>query len=150
MSTASTTWGRSTVVGTLPVCPPASPPCTITASAPQAATFSACRRAPIEGMQTRPASLSCFISFSLGARAKDATFTPSRTISSARSNTSGASERRFTPNGRSVRSLVSAIARASSARSIVAEAMMPSPPAFAVADTRPALATQPMPVWTMG
>ena len=52
MSTASTTCGSSRVVGTGPVWPPPSPPCTMTASTPQAATFSACRRAPIEGTTT--------------------------------------------------------------------------------------------------
>ncbi len=49
MSTASTTWGSSSVVATEPVWPPPSPPCTITASTPHAATFSAWRRAPIDG-----------------------------------------------------------------------------------------------------
>ena len=49
MSTASTTCGSSSVVATAPVWPPPSPPCTITASTPHAATFSAWRRAPIDG-----------------------------------------------------------------------------------------------------
>ena len=85
-------------------------------------------------MHDRPPSFSRFISFSPGAIANDATRTRSRIISSARASTSGASERRFTPNGRSVRSLISAIASASWRKSSVADAMMPSPPAFAVAD----------------
>ena len=53
--------GRSNVVGTGPVWPPPSPPCTITASAPHAATFSAWRRAPIDGTTAMPASFSVLI-----------------------------------------------------------------------------------------
>ena len=73
MSTASTTCGSSSVVGTGPVWPPPSPPCTITASAPHAATFSAWRRAPIDGTTAMPASFSVLIWCSRGASANDAT-----------------------------------------------------------------------------
>ena len=75
MSTASTTCGSSSVVATEPVWPPPSPPCTITASTPHAATFSACRRAPIDGTTAMPASFSCLIWCSRGASANDATGT---------------------------------------------------------------------------
>ncbi len=44
-----------------PVWPPPSPPCTITASAPQPATFLACLAAPTDGITTTPASLSLAI-----------------------------------------------------------------------------------------
>ena len=64
------------MVATGPVCPPPSPPCTITASAPQPATFLACLAAPTDGMTTTPASLSLAISSGFGASAKDATLTP--------------------------------------------------------------------------
>ena len=104
----------------------------------------------MDGMQIKPASFRRFRSASLGASAKEATFTPSFTMSSARSKTSGASERRFTPKGLSVRSFTRAMASASSSKSRVADAMMPSPPALAVPAVRRALATQPMPVCTMG
>ena len=77
------------------------------------------------------------------AHLNDATRTRSFTISSARSQTSGASERRLTPNGRCVRSFVSAIASASWRKSSVAEAMMPSPPALEVAEASFAAATSP-------
>ena len=73
MSTASTTCGSSSDVGTGPVWPPPSPPCTITASAPQAATFSACRRAPTDGTTATPASLSRAIRSGFGASANEAT-----------------------------------------------------------------------------
>ena len=79
MSTASTTCGSSSVVGTEPVWPPPSPPCTITASTPHAATFSAWRRAPIVGMTTTPASLQLLDQSPRRAPARsDATCTPSR------------------------------------------------------------------------
>ena len=99
MSTASTTWGISRLVGTEPVCPPPSPPVAITASMPQAATFSACRRAPTDAMVITPASRSRAISSGFGASAKDATGTRSAMIISIRSPASPASARRFTPNG---------------------------------------------------
>jgi hypothetical protein len=150
MATASTTCGSSTVVATSPVWPPPSPPCTITASAPQAATFSACRRAPTEGTTTTPASFSSAISSREGARAKDATRTPSSTMIRTRSPASSASARRFTPNGASVRDLTSRMASLRWSRVIVAEARMPSAPAFAAADTRRGPATQPIPVCTTG
>ena len=40
--------------------------------------------------------------------------------------------------------------RRSSSRVIVADARIPSAPAFAVAETRRGPATQPIPVWTIG
>lgn len=151
MSTASTTCGSSTVVATSPVCPPPSPPCTTTASAPHAATFSACRRAPTDGMTTTPASLSSAISSLDGASANDATRTPSSTMIRTRSRASPASARRFTPKGApSVRDFTSRTASRSCAGVIVAEARMPSAPAFAVAETRRGLTTQPIPVCTIG
>ncbi len=113
MSTASTTCGSSTVVATSPVWPPPSPPCTITASAPHAATFSACRRAPTEGTTTTPASFSSAISSRDGASANDATRTPSSTMTRTRSRASPASARRFTPNGASVRVFTSLTAHRS-------------------------------------
>ncbi len=76
MSTASSTVGSSSVVGIGPVWPPPSPPWTMTASAPQAATFFACFAAPIDGITTMPCSLSFAISSGFGARANEATLTP--------------------------------------------------------------------------
>ena len=150
MSTASTTCGSSSVVGTEPVWPPPSPPWTSTASAPQPATFSACRLAPMDGIVTTPASFSFCSSSFFGASANDATFTPSRIIRSTRSPTSSPSERMLTPNGASVLSLTVRIAVSSSGMLIVLEAMIPSPPAAAVAAVSRAPDTQPMPVWTIG
>ncbi|CFR36790.1 N5-carboxyaminoimidazole ribonucleotide synthase [Mycobacterium tuberculosis] len=137
-------------MATGPVWPPPSPPCTIIASAPQAATLRACLAAPIDGMTTAPASLSRAISCCLGANANEATRTPSRIINSTRSPASAASARMFTPNGLSVTALTFVIAAASSSSVMVAEAKMPSPPALAVADTSRAPATQPIPVCTTG
>ena len=116
MSTASSTVGSSSVVGTGPVWPPPSPPWIITASAPQAATFSACRAAPTDGITTMPWSLSRAISSCFGASANDATFTPCLISRSQRSCASPASARRLTPNGWSVRSLTSRIAFSSSSK----------------------------------
>ncbi len=107
MPTASTTWGSSSVVAIGPVCPPPSPPWTITASAPQAATFSACRRAPTDGITTTPASFSRAISSRRGASANEATRTPSLISRSIRSPASAASARRLTPKGSSVRARTS-------------------------------------------
>ena len=73
MSTASSTDGSSSVVATGPVWPPPSPPWTITASAPQPATFFACLAAPTDGITTTPASLSFAIRSGFGASANDAT-----------------------------------------------------------------------------
>jgi hypothetical protein len=101
----------------------------ITASMPHAATFSACRRAPTEAIVTTPASRRPAISSRVGASANEATGTCSAMISSARSRASAASARRLTPNGAPVLALTSRIAASSSARLIVAEAMMPRPPA---------------------
>src|SRR6195952_1662052 len=150
MSTASSTVGRSNVVGTVPVWPPPSPPWIITASAPQAATFSACRAAPTLGITTMPWSLSFAISSCFGASANEATFTPCLISRSTRWGASPASARRFTPNGRSVRLFTSAMAWSSSSKVMVAEARIPSPPALAVPLTRRGPATQPMPVCTTG
>src|SRR4051794_7887540 len=150
MSTASSTVGSSSVVGTGPVCPPPSPPCTITASAPHEATLTACFAAPIEGMTTMPCSFSVAISSGFGASANDATLTPCSMSSRHRSGASAASARRLTPNGWSVRALTSAIACSSSSKVMVALARMPSPPAFAVPLTRRGPETQPMPVCTTG
>ncbi len=150
MSTASRTVGSSSVVGTVPVWPPPSPPWIITASAPQAATFSACRARPTLGITITPASLSFAISSFLGASANDATLTPCLISRSTRSPASLASARRLTPNGWSVRLFTSRIARSSSSTVIVALARMPRPPAFAVPTTRRGPATQPMPVCTTG
>lgn len=138
------------MVGTAPVWPPPSPPCTITASAPQAATLTACLAAPIEGITTMPWSLSFLIWSCLGASANEATFTPCLISRSTRSPASPASARRLTPNGWSVRLLTSRIARSSSSKVIVALARMPSPPAFAVPEVSRAPETQPIPVCTTG
>lgn len=148
--TASSTEGSSKVVATGPVWPPPSPPCTITASAPQAATFLACLAAPMDGTTTTPLSLSLAIRSCLGANANEATLTFSRMSKSMRSVASPASARMFTPKGLSVSDLVLATAAMSSSSVIVAEARMPSPPALEVAATRRGPATQPIPVCTTG
>ncbi len=150
MSTASRTVGSSSVVGTVPVWPPPSPPWIITASAPQAATFSACLAAPTLGITTIPWSLSFAISSFFGASANEATLTPCLISRSTRSGASAASARRLTPNGWSVRPFTSRIACSSSSMVIVALARMPRPPAFAVPTTRRGPATQPIPVCTTG
>ena len=137
-------------MGTAPVWPPPSPPWTSTASTPHAATFSAWRLAPIEGMTTTPASLSLAIRSWFGARANEPTLTPLSISRSMRAAASGASARRFTPKGASVVALTSSIAEASWSKSMVAAARMPRPPALAVADTSRGPATQPMPVCTIG
>src|SRR4051812_17752882 len=150
MSTASSTVGRSRVVGTLPVWPPPSPPWIITASAPQPATFSACRAAPTLGITTMPWSLSLAISSCFGASANDATLTACLMSRSTRSGASAASARKFTPKGWSVRPLTARMARSSSSCDMVALARMPRPPALAVPETSRGPATQPMPVCTTG
>ena len=108
--TASTTCGSRMVVGTEPVWPPPSPPCTSTASTPHSSTFSAWRLAPIDGTTSTPPSCSCPINASLGAWAKLATFTCSSISSLMRSPMSAASARRFTPNGLVVRCFTCAMA----------------------------------------
>jgi hypothetical protein len=133
MSTAAAIWGISRLVGTAPTWPPPSPPVAITASMPHPAAFSACRRAPTEAIVTTPASFSAAISSGFGACANEATGTWAETMSLTRSAASGASARRLTPNGALVRPAVSVIARSSSGRLIVADAIRPSPPAFDVA-----------------
>ena len=114
MSTASTTWGSSSVVGTGPVWPPPSPPCTITASTPHAATFSAWRRAPIDGT-THDAGVLQRLDLALVRRERERRdLHASRgSAASTRASASSASARRFTPNGRSVRAFTSRIAAAS-------------------------------------
>ncbi|SRR6266568_2213019 len=109
---------------------PLRPGGTITASMPHPAAFSACVRVPAEAIVTTPASFSAAISSGLGACANEATGTRRVTISRTRSVASGASARRFTPNGWGVRPAVSSIAFSSSARLIVADAIRPSPPAL--------------------
>ncbi len=138
------------MVATGPVWPPPSPPCTITASAPQPATFFACLAAPTDGITTTPASFSRAISSGLGANAKDATLTPSRMSNSIRSTASPASARMLMPNGLSVAAFTLVTAVESSSSVMVADARMPRPPALDVAATRRAPATQPMPVCTTG
>ena len=150
MSTASSTDGSSSVVAIGPVWPPPSPPWTITASAPQPATFLACLARPTDGITTTPASLSFAIRSGLGASANDATLTPSRISRSMRSFASPASARMLMPNGLSVVAFTFVTAVASSSSVMVADARMPRPPAFEVADTSRAPATQPIPVCTTG
>src|SRR3954452_209602 len=150
MSTASSTVGSKSVVGTLPVWPPPSPPWIITASAPHDATFLACLGAPMLGTTTMSCSLSMAISSGFGASAKLATLTPWSMSSRHRSTASPASARRLTPNGCGVRSLTSTTAFSSSSIDMVADARIPSPPAFAVPETRRGPETQPMPVCTTG
>src|SRR5450755_253777 len=150
MSTASTTWGTSRLVGAAPVWPPPSAPVAITASTPHAATFSACRRAPAEAMVITPASRSVAISSGFGASANEATGTCSLMITSMRAAASAASARRLTPNGALVRPLSFFITERSSLGVIVAEAMIPSPPAWEVAAASRAPETYPIPAWITG
>src|SRR6516225_5832076 len=149
-STASTTCGISRLVGTAPTCPPPSAPMAITASMPQAATFSACLRAPTEAIVTTPASRSLAMKSCVGACANEATGTRSEMISPTCSAASAASARRFTPNGAPVRSLTFFIALRNSVGLIVAAARMPSPPAAETADVSLGPDTYPIPVATMG
>src|SRR5690625_7976152 len=95
-ATASSTDGSSSVVATGPVCPPPSPPWTITASAPHDATFLACLAAPTDGITTAPALFSFSISSGFGASANEATLTPTRIIRSTRRS----EERRVGREGR--------------------------------------------------
>jgi hypothetical protein len=150
MSTAAATWGTSRLVGTAPTCPPPSPPVAITASMPQPAAFSACRRAPTEAIVTTPASFSAAINSGFGACANEATGTRRVTISRARSAASGPSARRLTPNGRGVRPAVSSIAFSSSARLIVADAIRPRPPASDTAAASRGPDTYPIAACTTG
>src|SRR5687768_11967577 len=92
MSTASSTVGSNSVVGTGPVWPPPSPPWIITASAPHDATFTACLGAPMLGMTTMSCSLSRAISSGFGASANEATFTPYEISSSHLAGASAASD----------------------------------------------------------
>jgi len=125
------------------------------ASAPHAATFSACRaRSRSTGRPRLPRVLQLLdLVLAPAASANDATGTCSRT-SSATSPRVGVfphRPRRFTPNGRSVRDFTSRIADASWSYVIVAEARMPSAPASAVGAHEAAVpATQPIPVCTIG
>jgi hypothetical protein len=107
----------------------------ITASMPQAATFSACLRAPTEAIVTTPAALRPAISSGRGAWANEATGTPASMTSATRRAASGASARIFTPNGLLVPARTCSIAALSSARVMVAEAIIPSPPASQTAVT---------------
>ena len=149
-SIVSSTCPSNINVGTEPVWPPPSAPCAMTASTPHSATFSPCRRAPMVGIVTMPWSLSCFMIDLFGAVAKLATGTPIEMIMSTRSWMSGASVRRFTPNGLLVPSWISSIALLICLSVRVAAARMPKPPALLTAITSGGYATHPMPVWTMG
>jgi hypothetical protein len=137
-------------VGTAPVCPPPSPPVAITASTPHAATFSACLRAPTDAIVTTPASFSAAIRCGFGARAKEAMGTRAPMTIATRSPASGASALIFTPNGPVVPAAVSLIAVWSSARLMVAEARMPSPPALPTAVTSRGPDTYPIALATIG
>ena len=101
-------------------------------------------------MTFTPASCSRAIDSLVGAPAKLTRPTPSPTTKSMRSPRSGWSARKFTPKGRSVRSLTERTAARSSSSVIVTAARMPRPPAALVAAVRRAPDTQPMPVWTIG
>ncbi len=148
--TASTTWGRSSEVGTVPVWPPPSPPWAMTASTPHSSIFSAWRRAPTVGITTPPASWMRAMASLDGAPAKETSRTPSSTTNRRRSSRSGWSARKFTPNGASVRSFTPWTASRSWSGVMVTAARMPNPPAALVAAVRLAPDTQPMPVCTIG
>ena len=133
--TASTTCGSSSVVGTEPVWPPPSPPCTITASTPHAAhllgvALGADRRHDERRRRPSAASISCLAS-APGRSSRPSR--PRRSSSSMRSSTSAASARRFTPNGLVGARLHLGDRAAQLVEVIVALARMPSPPALAVA-----------------
>ena len=149
-STASTTCGMSSDVGTTPVWPPPSAPWAITASTPHSATFSAWRAAPTVGMTTTPASTRRSTVSRPGAWANDATGTSAVMRWSTRRSTSPASVLRFTPNGASVAERTSSTAATISSKPRVAAARTPNPPAAEVAAVSRGPATQPMPVWTTG
>ena len=72
-------------MGTVPVCPPPSPPWAMTASTPHSATFSAWRRAPTVGMTTKPASLQTGDQGGLGGLGEAGHPHPRSIISSMRS-----------------------------------------------------------------
>ena len=152
MSTASTTCGSSTVVATSPVCPPPSPPCTITASAPHAATFSACRRAPTDGIDDHARVLE--LGDQLRGRGERERRHPHALLDDDPHPLAARPPRRPAGSPRRARRPygTSPPVRRPGAASgvIVAEARMPSAPAFAVAETRRGPATQPMPVCTIG
>jgi hypothetical protein len=82
-----------------------------------------------------PAALSSAMSSGLGAWANEATGTLAPMTIATRCGASGISARIFTPNGRGVPALVCSIAVPSSARVMVAEAIIPSPPASDTAVT---------------
>ena len=67
-STASAAADTRSDVGTEPVCPPPSAPCTMMRSAPSCSAFAACLTAPQVGTQTTPLFLSEEIRLALGAR----------------------------------------------------------------------------------
>src|SRR5262245_31570967 len=148
--TASTAWGSSSEVGTVPVWPPPSAPWAMTASTPKSSIFSAWRRAPTVGMTSTPASCRRATVSLAGAPAKLTRRTPWATQRSMRSARSGWSGRTLTPNGAPVRSLTRPMAAASSSIVMVTAARMPNPPASLVAAVSEAPETQPMPVWTTG
>src|SRR5438309_1026371 len=148
--TASTTWGRSRLVGTTPVWPPPSAPWAMTASTPHSAIFSAWRRAPTVGMHSRPPSWIRSMASLVGAPAKLTRGTPRRTARSMRRARSGWSARKLTPNGLDVRALTSRTASSSCSKVMVTAARIPSPPAALVAAVRRGPDTQPIPVCTMG
>jgi hypothetical protein len=94
--------------------------------------------------------LSAAISSGFGAWANEATGTRPAMISLTRSPASGASARRFTPNGALVRPAVSAMAASSSPRLMVADAISPRPPAFDVAAASRGPDTYPIAACTTG
>ena len=152
MSTASTTCGSSSVVGT-----GAGVAAALAAlhdhrvDAPARDLLGVAARADRRHRPRRPRPSASSSAARRGAWAKLATFTPSRTSSAMRSSTSGWSERRFTPNGLSVRLLTSWIAlrqlvvgHRALTRGCRGRPPRSSPTSAAVP------ATQPMPVCTIG
>ena len=149
-STASTTWGRSAIVVNSPTCPPDSVPSAIIASTPRRAIRLASATEGTTGIILIPASLNIVI-YGPGLPAPAVTtFTPSSTMTLAKSSQCGFISIKLTPKGLSVSSLHFLISLFKRSASQPPEPIIPSPPAFETAAASSAKEMFAIPPWIIG
>ena len=150
MFTASTTCGTRTIVVISPMCPPASVPSAITASAPHLSIILAMATEATTGITFIPAFFHISIYFPGFPAPVVTTFTLCFATTFAISSACGFISIIFTPKGLSVNVFALIIWSSTHLASAPPAPIIPSPPALDTAAARLASATQAMPPWIIG
>ncbi len=138
------------MVVNFPICPPASIPSAITASAPNLSMRLASATLGTTGMTVIPAA--CRRSMYLPGFPAPVvtTFTPSSIAKSTISSANGDKSMMFTPNGLSVIDLTLSMLALTTSLGAFPPPIIPKPPAFDTAPAKSPSATQAIPPWRIG